>query len=74
MIPIMVLELDVSGEMVTNNMDNYWIDEIESYKRQLHTGPDDTHDWWKWREFLKLGRIMNAETKCKVRIKEYNNE
>lgn len=70
----MVLELDVRGEMVTNNMDNYWIDEIESYKRQLHTGPDDTHDWWKWREFLKLGRIMNAETKCKVRIKEYNNE
>nr|DAJ34557.1 MAG TPA: hypothetical protein [Caudoviricetes sp.] len=59
---------------MTNNMDNYWIDEIKSYKRQLHTGPDDTHDWWKWREFLKLGRIMNAETKCKVRIKEYNNE
>ena len=70
----MVLELDVRGEVVANNMGNYWIDEINSYKRQLHTGPDDTHDWWKWREFLKLGRIMNAETKCKVRIKEYNNE
>ena len=72
MIPIMVLELDVRGEVVTNNIDNYWIDEIESYKRQLHTGPDDTHDLWKWREVLKIGRIMNAESKCKARIR-YNN-
>lgn len=59
---------------MTNNMDNYWSNEIKSYKRQLHTEPDDTHDRWKWRESLKLGQIMNAETKCKVRIKEYNNE
>lgn len=50
---------------MTNNMDNYWSNEIKSYKRQLHTGPDDMHDRWKWREFLKLGRIMNAEIKCK---------
>lgn len=70
----MVLELDVRGEVMTNNMDNYWINEIKSYKYQLHTGPDDMHDRWKWRECLKLGRIMNAETKCKIRIKEYNNE
>ena len=45
---------------MTNNMDNYWINEIESYKYQLHTGPDDKHDLWKWREVLKIGRIMNA--------------
>ena len=55
---------------MTNNMNNYWIDEIESYKRQLHTGPDDTHDLWKWREVLKIGRIMNAEAKCKKRMNE----
>ena len=64
----MALGLDIRGEVMTNNMDNYWIDEIESSKRQLHTGPDDTHDLWKWREVLKIGRIMNAETKCKVRM------
>ena len=64
----MVLELDVRGEVMTNNMDNYWINEIKSYKYQLHTGSDDTHDLWKWREVLKIGRIMNAETKCKKRI------
>ena len=66
----MVLELDVRGEVMTNNMDNYWINEIKSYKRQLHTGPDDTHDLWKWREVLKIGRIMNAEAKCKKRMNE----
>ena len=64
----MVSGLDIRGEVMTNNMDNYWIDEIESSKRQLHTGPDDTHDLWKWREVLKIGRIMNAEIKCKTRI------
>ena len=70
----MVLELDVRGEVMTNNMDNYWINEIESYKRQLHTGPDDTHDLWKWREVLKIGRIMNAEAKCKKRMESANND
>ena len=69
----MVLELDVRGEVMTNNMDNYWINEIKSYKRQLHTGPDNKHDLWKWREVLKIGRIMNAETKCKVRMESANN-
>ena len=64
----MVSGLDIKGEVMTNNMDNYWIDEIESSKRQLHTGPDDMHDLWKWREVLKIGRIMNAEIKCKARI------
>ena len=53
---------------MADNRDDYWSNKIKSYKRQLHTGPDDTHDWWKWREFLKLGRIMNAEIKCKVRM------
>ena len=53
---------------MTKNMNNYWINEIKSYKRQLHTGPDNKHDLWKWREVLKIGRIMNAETKCKVRM------
>lgn len=24
---------------MTNNMDNYWSNEIKSYKRQLHTRP-----------------------------------
>ena len=57
---------------MTNNMDNYWINEIESYKYQLHTGPDDKYDLWKWREVLKIGRIMNAESKCKVRIRNNN--
>ena len=68
MIPIMALGLDIRSEVMTNNMDNYWIDEIESYKRQLHTCPDDKHNLWKWREVLKIRRIMNAETKCKARI------
>ena len=57
---------------MTNNMDNYWINEIESYKYQLHTGPDDKHDLWKWREVLKIGRIMNAESKCEARIRHNN--
>ena len=56
------------GGVMTNNMDNYWINEIKSYKYQLNTGPDDKHNLWKWREVLKIGRIMNAETKCKVRM------
>ena len=68
----MVLGLGVRGEVMTNNMDNYWIDEIESYKRQLRTGPDDKHDLWKWKEVLKIGRIMNAESKCKARIRHNN--
>lgn len=68
MTPIMVLELDVRGEVMTNNMNNYWINEINSYKYPLNTGPDDKHNLWKWREFLKIGRIMNAETKCKMRM------
>ena len=53
---------------MANNIDNYWINEIESYKYQLGTGPDDKHNWWKWREVLKIGRIMNAEAKCKKRM------
>ena len=53
---------------MTNNMDNYWINEINSYKYPLNTGPDDKHNLWKWREFLKIGRIINAEIKCKVRM------
>ena len=65
---MIVLGLDVRGEVMTKNMNNYWINEIKSYKRQLHTGPDNKHDLWKWREVLKIGRIMNAETKCKVRM------
>lgn len=53
---------------MADNMNNYWIDEIKSYKYQLNTGPDDKHNLWKWREVLKIGRIMNAETKCKKRM------
>ena len=54
--------------MIADNRDDYWINEIKSYDGQWDTGPDDKHDWWKWREFLKIARIMNAETKCKVRM------
>nr|DAR58253.1 MAG TPA: hypothetical protein [Caudoviricetes sp.] len=53
---------------MASNMEDYWGNEIRSYDGKLDTGPDNTHDWWKWREFLKLGRIMNAEIKCKVRM------
>ena len=53
---------------MANNMDNYWIDEIKSYHYQLHTSPDNKHDLQKWREVLKIGRIMNAEAKCKKRM------
>ena len=68
MIPIMALGLDVRGEVMADNMNNYWINKIKSYKYQLNTGPDDKHKLWKWREILKIGRIMNADTKCKVRM------
>ena len=57
---------------MADNMDDYWSNEIKSYKRQLHTGPDYTHDLWKWREVVKLARIMRAETKCKMRMWDDN--
>ena len=53
---------------MASNRDDYWINEIKPYDGHLDTGPDDKHDWWKWREFLKIARIMNAEIKCKVRM------
>lgn len=53
---------------MASNMEDYWISEIKSYDGQFDTGPDNKHDWWKWQEFLKLGRILNAEIKCKVRM------
>lgn len=53
---------------MANNMDDYWSNEIKSYDGQWDTGPDDKHDLWKWREFIKMGRIINAEIKCKVRM------
>ena len=68
MILIMALGLDVRGEVMADDMNNYWINKIKSYKYQLNTGPDDKYNLWKWREVLKIGRIMNAETKCKVRM------
>lgn len=46
-------------------VENYWTNEIKSYDAQWYTGPDDEHNRWKWREFLKLGRIMLAETEYK---------
>lgn len=58
---------------MTDDMNNYWINEIESSKCQLHTGPDDKHDLWKWREVLKIGRIMNAEINCKKRMESADN-
>lgn len=51
-------------------VDNCWMDEIRSYDGQFDTGPDDEHERWIWREFLKMGRIMLAETKCKGRMKD----
>ena len=53
---------------MASNRDDYWSNEIKSYDCQWDTGPDDKHDWWKWREFLKIATIMNAEIKCKVRM------
>ena len=53
---------------MASNRDDYWSNEIKAYDGQWDTGPDDKHDWWKWREFLKIARIMNAEIKCKVRM------
>lgn len=53
---------------MTDNMGDYWSNEIKSYDCQWDTGPDDKHDLWKWREFLKMARIMDAEIKCKVRM------
>ena len=73
MISIMALGLDIRSRIMTNNINNYWIDEIKSYKYQLNTGPDDKHNLWKWREVLKIGRIMNAEAKCKKRMESVNN-
>lgn len=57
---------------MADNMDDYWSNEIKSYDCQWQTGPDDKHDLWKWRELLKMGRIMNAESKCKVRLEDDN--
>ena len=53
---------------MASNRDDYWINEIKSYDGQWDTVPDDKHDLWKWREFIKIGRIINAEIKCKVRM------
>lgn len=53
---------------MAENMDNYWSNENKSYNCQWDTGPDYKHNLWKWREFLKMLRIMDAENKCKVRM------
>lgn len=53
---------------MASNRDDYLRNEIKSYDDQWNTGPDDKHDWWKWREFLKIVRIMDAEIECKVRM------
>lgn len=50
---------------MNGRMDDYWSNEIKSYATQRDNGPDDNHELLKWREFLKIGRIMNAEIKCK---------
>ena len=51
-------------------VEQYWLDEIHSYDGQWCIGPDDKHEHWKWREFLKMANIMRAESKCKERMKE----
>ena len=53
---------------MADNTKDYWSNEIKSYDAQWNTGPDDTHDWWKWREFSKMARIIDAEIKCMVRM------
>lgn len=53
---------------MADNMDDYWSNEIKAYGDQWDTGPDDKHDLWKWRELIKMARIMNAEIKCKERM------
>lgn len=44
--------------------------EWKSYKRHSEWMIDDEHDRWKWREFLKMVRIILTETKCKERMKD----
>lgn len=54
---------------MANNVEDYWSNEIKSYDGRWNTGPDDRHEQWKWREFVKLGKILNAEFKCEMRMK-----
>ncbi len=58
---------------MTNNINNYWVNEINSYRCQLHTGPDKKHNSYKWREVIKIARIMNAEINCKKRMESADN-
>jgi len=52
--------------------ETYWIMEIRTFINQFCLGPDKKHDDWKWREFLKMHKIMRAEqvvpTECLIRL------
>lgn len=52
--------------------ETYWVMNIRAFAGQFHLGPDRKHDDWKWREFLKLNKIMKAEqlipTECLIRL------
>lgn len=55
-------------------MKSYWTNEVNAFKMQMHSGPDNKHDWWKWREFVKMARILDAEIKCIVELGGYLND
>lgn len=53
---------------MADNINDYWSNEVNSYDGRWDNGPDDNHDLWKWREFVKMARIIDTEIKCKVRM------
>lgn len=55
-------------------MKAYWTNEVNTFEMQMHSGPDNNHDWWKLREFAKMARILDAEIKCIVELGGYLND
>lgn len=54
-----------------DKMKTYWTNGVNAFEMQMHSGPDDKHDWWKWREFLKMSKILDAEIKSIIRLGGY---
>lgn len=52
----------------------YWTNGVNSFEMQMHSGPDNKHDWWKLKEFVKMSRILGAEIKCIVELGGYLND
>lgn len=51
---------------------DYWDSAIKQYETEyaFSNVPDEKHGRWKFREFLKLGRILNAEIKAIKRMED----